>query len=142
MFTIRGSNRGETVARTILEDVEVAAVGDRLAPSAPGPSGESDKKSGKRDRPVRAVTLLVKPEDVPTLHLAEQKGKIKLCMRGVTDSSRVAQDVKVDEAALLGMEDPEPEPEPDQAWQDRIEAMMAGALANTNQQPGDNHQQK
>jgi len=137
MFTTRGSTRGETVARTILEDVEVAAVGDRLAPSAPGPSGEGDKKSGGRDRPVRAVTLLVRPENVPTLHLAEQKGKIKLCMRGVTDSSRVAQNAKVDEADLLGIENPDPEPETDQAWQDRL-AAMAGALADANQQPGDN----
>jgi pilus assembly protein CpaB len=135
MFTVRGSKRAETVARTILEDVEVAAVGDRLAPSAPGPDGEDDRKTGRRERPVRAVTLLVKPEQVPTLHLAEQKGKIKLCMRGVTDSSRVTQNAKVDEGDLLGTpDDDEPASADDADWQAQI-AALAGLMANSGQQP-------
>jgi hypothetical protein len=108
MFTIRAGSKASTIARTILEDIEVAAVGQRLAPSAPSPGDKKGKKSSRRE-PVRAVTLLVKPEQVPTLHLAEQKGKIKLSMRGVADGSRAFQNVRVNEDDLLGMGEAEPE---------------------------------
>ena len=134
MFTIRGGSRADTVARTILEDVEVAAVGQRLAPTTPGPGGEKDRKSGSRDRPVRAVTLLVRPEQVPTLHLAEQKGKIKLCMRGVSDSSRVAQNARADEDDLLGTGDSKPAPE--QTWGDRVAGFVGSLGKSDGPQPG------
>jgi pilus assembly protein CpaB len=138
MFTIRGKGQADTVARTILQDVEVAAVGDRLAPSTPGPDGETGGRSSKRERPVRAVTLLVKPEQVPTLHLAEQKGKIKLCMRGVADSSRMERIAQVDEGDLLGTKEPEPQlqtqPQQKPTWEQRI-AGFFGSLQKGPEQP-------
>lgn len=79
-FNIRKNGKQETVARTIIENVEVAAVGQRL-------STVTTEEDGKRkERPARAVTLLVKPEQVPVIHLAEQRGKIKLSMRSTDDN--------------------------------------------------------
>lgn len=134
VFTVRTGNRSETLARTILEDVEVAAVGERLAPSTPGPAGEKGGKSGKRERPAQAVTLLVKPEDVPSLHLAEQKGKIKLSMRGVLDESRSPRHARVIEDDLFGLERPKPDgSEP--SWDDKLDDLMSTLAANTSAPP-------
>lgn len=126
VFTIRTDNRAETVARTIIEDVEVAAVGQRLAPSVPTPGEEKDKKSSSRERPARAVTLLVKPDQVPTLHLAEQKGKIKLSMRGVQDQSYATPAAPVSEDELLGDATPDdPEPDPELSWGGQLNELMS-----------------
>lgn len=107
VFTVRRGNRAETIAKTILENVEVAAVGQRLAPSAPT-AGDDEGKAGRRERPARAVTLLVKPGEVPTLHLAEQKGKIKLSMRGTLDEGRDRLSRAVAEGDLTGETKPQP----------------------------------
>ena len=104
VFSVRRGGRSETIARTIIENVEVAAVGERVAPSAPEQAGADagKKSSAKRGKPPRAVTLLVKPSQAPTLHLAEQKGKIKLCMRGVKDEGQRVNAPAVVEAELFG----------------------------------------
>ena len=62
----------ETVSRTIIENVEVAAVGRSL---------ESDEETD-RGKPAKSATLLVKPEQIPRLHLAQTLGKITLSLRG------------------------------------------------------------
>lgn len=113
LFSVRKDGRSETIAKTILKKVQVAAVGQRLAPVAPetGDANSKSKKSSRAAKPARAVTLLVKPEQVPTLHLAEQRGKIKLAMRGSADSPKdmVASDSEVvTEDDLLGLTKPEP----------------------------------
>ena len=133
VFTVRRNNRTDTIARTILEDVEVAAVGQRLAPTVPEPGEEKGKKSGKRERPARAVTLLVKPAQVPTLHLAEQKGKIKLCMRGALDQSSAMQAAPVDEDDLLGIEGPEPEPQ--LSWSEQLNELASSFWKKDEPQP-------
>lgn len=81
-FTIKRNNKQEKVARTIIENVEVAAVGPRLSSVDVG-------QEGKAARPPRAVTLLITPEKVKDLHLAEQQGKIKLCRRNINDSGSI-----------------------------------------------------
>ena len=128
VFTIRTNNRSETLAKTILEDVEVAAVGERLAPESPGPNeGPAAEKGGRRERPARAVTLLVKPEQVPTLHLAEQKGKIKLAMRGTLDDGRSPQAAQVSEAVLLSppQEQTAAADTPQPSWRDRLNELVS-----------------
>ncbi|MFH1746232.1 MAG: Flp pilus assembly protein CpaB [Planctomycetota bacterium] len=92
-FTIQKGNERDTVARTLIENVAVAAVGARLS----AVSGEEGGKS----RPTRAVTLLVKPDKVPTLHLAEQRGKIKLSMRNEEDFEEVGDIPQISESKLL-----------------------------------------
>jgi len=104
LFTVRKNGRSETIARTVIENVEVAAVGDRLSPEAPGRTSGSGKSG--RVKPARAVTLLVKPNQVPILHLAEQRGKIKLSMRGSVGGPDLAQrgDDTVEQDQLLGLD--------------------------------------
>ena len=75
-----GARRTETVSRIILQDVEIAAVGQSL--------GNESEESGAKV--VKSVTLLVKPADVPKLHLAQTKGRLTFALRGQTDSSTVS----------------------------------------------------
>jgi len=83
----------ETVSKSILENIEVAAVGQELG-------NNTDKASVA----TKSVTLLLKPEDVPTLHLAAQKGKILLAMRNQVDMSS-RQLAATTEKKLLGREE-------------------------------------
>ncbi len=116
-FRVRRQGRTETVARTIVENAEVAAVGQRLSPAtvAAGAGGNSTGQRGRSttsgrggggssgsNEQVRAVTLYVKPEQVPTLLLAEQQGRIKLSLRGYQEDQSRGPDHWVSEAELLG----------------------------------------
>lgn len=106
MFQVRSGDGGrtQTVAKTLIENVQVAAVGQRMTPNVGGE--DSSKNSRNAPRQARAATLLVKPEQVPSLHLAEQRGKIKLSLRSnaiqqSNEFSTVADRV-VNEDDLLG----------------------------------------
>ena len=79
-FKVNRNGKSETIARTIVENVEVAAVGQRVSPTS-GHEGDKKEKEKDRSQTVRAVTLFVQPEDVPKLLLTEQQGRIKLSMR-------------------------------------------------------------
>jgi len=77
------SERGkgvQTVSRIILQNVELAAVG-RTVKTGKG------KDSGKSV--ARSVTLLLTPDEVTQLHLAQSLGgQLSLALRGNTDSDR------------------------------------------------------
>ncbi len=68
--------RRSTVSKVILDNIEVLAVGQDL-----GATGEVSAAVTK------SVTLLIRPEDVPKLHLAATKGTIKLAMRNQRDAT-------------------------------------------------------
>lgn len=106
-FNVRRGGKQETVARTIVENVEVAAVGQRLSLS-----DETGGDAKKKPQPARAVTLFVKPEQVPIMHLAEQRGKIKLSMRNSEEMRGEEGDNKpklaISEGAVTGQQDEEP----------------------------------
>lgn len=105
-FQIQRKSKRETVARPIIENVEVGAVGPWISPSR-GNGGENGPK-----RPARAVVLFVRPEKVAYLHLAEQRGKIKLSMRNAKDGGRIdSKSLDVFESDVLGQKE-EPEPMP------------------------------
>lgn len=94
--TTRGGRR-ETISRTLIENVEVAAVGARINIAV-----EVDgKKRGVK--PARAVTLFVRPESVTKIHLAEQMGKIKLSMRNSDDGAVRDVDDRSTENDVLGL---------------------------------------
>ncbi|QOJ14662.1 MAG: Flp pilus assembly protein CpaB [Planctomycetia bacterium] len=86
-FNVRTRDgKTETLSRTIIENVEVAAVGERIsADPSPNDAAGKQSKNSTQNKPAAAVTLLVKPEQVPVLHLAEQQGKLKLSMRSKSD---------------------------------------------------------
>jgi len=103
-FNVRKAGRQVTIARTFIEDVEVAAVGEQVSP----PTLTADQQDGPKrtsstsSKPARAVTLFVRPEQVPDLHLAEQKGKLKLSMRNDVDGAPTDMTRITTEADVLG----------------------------------------
>ena len=73
----RRDGRMDSISRIILQNVEIAAVGRALHSGKPGDAPKSA---------ARSVTLLLKPEEVTKLHLAQSnRGKISLALRGNTD---------------------------------------------------------
>lgn len=129
MFEVRNQNQRETVARTILENIQVAAVGQRLAPANP----EADE-DGKKERPARAVTLLAKPDQVPILHLAEQKGKLKLSMRSNFEQREdfARSEKPMTEGDLLGGEKEE---EQEKSLADSFRGWMDGLIKPPAEEP-------
>lgn len=132
-FRVRvDGRRQETVATTILENVEVAAVGERISPQT---SAEDEENSARRRR-VRAVTLFVKPEDVQKLHITEQEGRIKLCLRSDQDKKTLVEQVWSSKGELTGMftnpqtqepEQPEQPEEPESSVLDWFAGLVASA---------------
>ncbi|MBI4581748.1 MAG: Flp pilus assembly protein CpaB [Planctomycetes bacterium] len=70
----RGVNR--SISKVILQNVEVLAVGQDIG-----------KPNDTAAAVTNTVTLLVTPADVPKLHLAETKGKLRLAMRNQRDEA-------------------------------------------------------
>lgn len=130
-FPVRREGRQETVATTIIENVEVAAVGPRVSPLS---SKDGEGLTG--DRKVRAVTLFVKPEDAPKLHITEQEGRIKLCLRGDSiDTQEPRRRTVVSRAELTGEAPPATEPPaaadgpPGGAWWERLASALGHGAA-------------
>ncbi len=112
----------ELIARTILENIEVGAVGQRI--SAERVSNESGEDAQpKRSGPVRAVWLFVTPAGAQELSRAEQAGQVKVVLRSGTDRAIVRPpaagvEEKTADASELGgffarmFQRPTPEPQP------------------------------
>lgn len=84
------------VSRVILQNVEIAAVGRALHTGKPGDAPQSV---------ARSVTLLLRPEDVPKIHLAtSNRGRIQLALRGNSDSSPSEEIAVATNDQLLGLE--------------------------------------
>ena len=89
--------RRDTISKVILQNVEVAAVGQSLA------------SEGSEANLTRSVTLLVLPRDVPKLHLAASKGKIRLALRSRIDEG-ANRFVAMTQDQLLADEQVQPAP--------------------------------
>ncbi len=72
---INGGATGNSVTRTILEDVRVLAAGQKV---------EQDKEG--KPQTVSVVTLLVNPEQADTLTMGSTDGKIHLALRNTIDT--------------------------------------------------------
>ena len=105
-FAIRKGGENRMIARTILENVEVGAVGPQLSPTGSTGEQKSGRKDSGRQKKVRAVTLFVKPDKAPLLHMAEQRGKIKLAMRNSDDAGSSDEAPWVTAEELLGDDEP------------------------------------
>lgn len=75
--TING-DAGETLSRTIVQNVEVTAIGRRN----PATDGQQEQ--------IKSVTLLVKPKEVEAIELATSTGRPRLVLRGSGDDSDAA----------------------------------------------------
>lgn len=121
-MTKKGS-QPQTLAKTILEYIQVYAMGDQRI-------GSEEVEAGKTKKDVKNVTLLLSPLQAEILKLAEKKGDLHLTLRGVLDKQAVvSKGTDEDQLATLRAElselgvetpviaseeavDPAPEPTP------------------------------
>lgn len=82
---ITDSDANKTMIRTIVQNVLVQAVGQRLAPI----HHETDDKDHKPadTQTYRSVTLIASPKDAVTIQLAALQGRVTLLLRGTGDTS-------------------------------------------------------
>src|SRR5436853_634370 len=69
----------QTIAKTVVENVKVIAVGRTKSSSSSGVVHETG--------PVRSVTLIVKPKDATRIELANNEGRPRLVLRGNADTT-------------------------------------------------------
>jgi len=82
-----GSSEGVPVAATVLQNVEVLAVGRSLEQpkvETTGKEGEG-KQSQQQAKEVATVTLAVDPEEAQALLLASELGSVRLALRSPVD---------------------------------------------------------
>jgi pilus assembly protein CpaB len=77
--TIQGSGGEEMTARTIVQNVKITAVGQRVSSKQEGPAPET----------FRSVTILCTPEEAEAIELANTTGRPWLVLRGNRDEDRV-----------------------------------------------------
>lgn len=92
VMDIQKKGRRETISRVILQNIQVGAVGQALGDANKDDSGGRQAKS---------VTLIVKKDEVPKLHLAQSRGRITLAMRGSEDA-QVGENAEATESEVLG----------------------------------------
>ncbi|MDQ2936337.1 MAG: Flp pilus assembly protein CpaB [Acidobacteriota bacterium] len=91
----------DPISKIVLQNIKVLAIGQNI-----------DKPENQRDaNSVKAVTLLVTPEQAEKLALAANEGKLQLVMRNSIDQGD-EQTLGIDKRALLGGERARPNPEP------------------------------
>jgi pilus assembly protein CpaB len=81
--TLRAEDGGtmNQMARTIVENVKVQAVNRRMA---------REKNEDPGQAAVKTVTLIVSPKDAEAIELASNSGKLRLVLRGATDTAPTA----------------------------------------------------
>ena len=77
--TLSGANKDDSVSCTIVQDVLVQAVGQRLTPGR-----NADEKEAQ---PIRSVTLIATPREAEVIDLASSTGRTRLVLRGSHDRS-------------------------------------------------------
>jgi pilus assembly protein CpaB len=87
-----GGRGSEPITKTFLQDVRVFAVNDVL---------DRDPESGSAKVAAQTISLLVKPEQVELVTLAEEMGKVRLSMRSPNDDDKSETDGAV-MSELLG----------------------------------------
>lgn len=94
-----GANGGDTVTRTILEDVRVLAAGQQT----------TEDKQGK-PQTVSVVTLLVDPDQADRLTLASNEGRLRLALRNTIDTKQLAPPAVFRSSIFYGQLPPKPTP--------------------------------
>jgi pilus assembly protein CpaB len=84
-----GSGGGQTLAKTVLENVKVLATGQQVTEDAQG-----------KPHTVPVVTLLVSPEDADKLALAAAQARIQLALRNTIDT-KIVHPPSIFQAQLL-----------------------------------------
>jgi Flp pilus assembly protein CpaB len=79
------NNDGKQVARTIVQNVKVQAVGQRLVANPPPADSDNNKGAAAPPEVVRSVTLIAKPKEAESIELAASMGRPRLVLRSQRD---------------------------------------------------------
>jgi pilus assembly protein CpaB len=93
------TDRVGTVTRTVLQDVEILALGSEVQAKQVDPSSG---KTSEAKPTIPTATLAVLPGEAEKLILAENRGKLRLALRGVDDKT-FASRTKTIEATVVGV---------------------------------------
>lgn len=110
------STRQDPISKIVLQNIKVLANGQNI-----------DKPESEREaNSVKAVTLLVTPEEAEKLALASSEGKLQLVMRNSIDQGD--EETKgINKRSLLGGDVANPQPEPGSLKSERPEPKSAPA---------------
>ncbi len=98
-----------TVARIVLQDVELLAIGSQVVPEEEPTPAEGEGKKATQPKRQTTATLAVTPEEAQKLILADTQGKLRLALRRAGDSTIVpVRPVSLSD--LTGYRPPPPEP--------------------------------
>lgn len=98
--TVSGDHGTGNVARTIVQNVTVTAVGKRLSPAVAGSNADTPNRADASGA-YKSVTLLLSPRDAEAVELACTMGQPRLVLRNGNDQSVGASD-GITLAALRG----------------------------------------
>ena len=98
--TAAAAQGGQTITRTILENIRVLAAGQKV-----------QQDQGGKPQTVSVITLLVSPEDAVKLAMASTQGKIQLALRNTIDTDN-ALPPAVLQTSLFAPETPAAPPQP------------------------------
>lgn len=79
LATLQGDRNGELVSRTVVQNVMVTAIGQRMS---------VQRESGRDEQPFRSVTIIATPEEAKAIELAAATGRPRLVLRNQGDHSR------------------------------------------------------
>lgn len=96
-----GMNNGESLTRSILENVQVLAAGQKVQPDAQG-----------KPEKVNVVTLLCNLDDAAKVTLAANDGRIQLVLRNPMDGLKAEKETLIGRRSLYGNAPKEPSPRP------------------------------
>jgi pilus assembly protein CpaB len=122
--TGNGAAAQDPISKIVLQNIKVLANGQNI-----------DKPESEREaNSVKAVTLLVTPEQAEKLALASSEGKLQLVMRNSIDQGD-QQTIGVNKRTLLGGEVAAPQPEPGSLKSERPEQKVAPRRVRVQAEP-------
>jgi pilus assembly protein CpaB len=98
LATVPGENGGEMIARTIVQDIQVSAIGQRMV-------NQPNDKNTDQPQAFRSVTLLASPVEAEAIELAAASGRPRLVLRSGADKA-IARTSGVTAANLRGSSAP------------------------------------
>lgn len=123
VLNVKKGRRSETITKIILQNIEVAAVGQQL---------DDQTEAGANNALSRSVTLLVRPKEASELHLAATKGNIRLAMRHYKDQIKTASE-DATESQLYGDEEDSDKPAKPNFFATLLASMMTRPSDNSGQ---------
>jgi pilus assembly protein CpaB len=122
--TGNGAVAQDPISKIVLQNIKVLANGQNI-----------DKPESEREASsVKAVTLLVTPEQAEKLALASSEGKLQLVMRNSIDQGD-EQTIGINKRTLLGGDVAAPQPEPGSLKSERPEQKLAPRRVRVQAEP-------